>query len=38
MRFGRQHVRNGVATLKTGKGGLIVKMTLPILPVLSSNS
>jgi integrase len=33
VRFGRQHVRNGVGTIKTEKTGIVV--TLPILPVLS---
>ena len=33
VRFGRQHVRNGVATMKTEKTG--TEVTLPILPVLS---
>jgi integrase len=32
VRLGRQHVRNGIATLKTEKGGVTV--TLPILPIL----
>ena len=35
MRFGRQHVRNGVATIKTEKSGETVTVTLPILPVLA---
>jgi integrase len=34
VRIGRQHVRNGVATLTTEKGGFTVTVTLPILPVL----
>jgi integrase len=34
VRLGRQHVRNGVATLKNEKGGFIVEVNLPILPVL----
>ena len=33
MRFGRQHIRNGVGTIKTEKTDTVV--TLPILPVLS---
>ena len=33
VRVGRQHVRNGVATMKTEKTG--TEVTLPILPVLS---
>jgi integrase len=33
VRLGRQHVRNGVATLKTEKTGTVV--TLPIIPVLA---
>lgn len=36
VRIGRQHVRNGVATLKTEKGGFTVTVTLPILPVLAA--
>lgn len=32
VRLGRQHVRNGIATIKTGKTG--TEVTLPILPVL----
>jgi integrase len=34
VRLGRQHVRDGVATLKTEKGSFTV--TLPILPVLAA--
>jgi hypothetical protein len=34
VRFGRQHVRNGVGEIKTEKSGETVKVTLPILPVL----
>ena len=33
VRFGRQHIRNGVGTIKTEKTDTVV--TLPILPVLS---
>ena len=33
MRLGRQHVRDGIATIKTEKTGTIV--TMPILPVLA---
>lgn len=33
--IGRQHVRNGVATLQTEKSGELVTVTLPILPVLA---
>lgn len=36
VRIGRQHVRNGVATLKTEKGGFTVEVNLPILPVLQA--
>jgi integrase len=36
VRFGRQHIRNGVATLKTDKTDTTV--TLPILPVLAETS
>jgi integrase len=35
VRLGRQHVRNGVATLKTEKSGFEIELTLPILPVLA---
>jgi integrase len=34
VRLGRQHVRDGVATLKTEKSGFTVEVTLTILPVL----
>lgn len=36
VRLGRQHVRDGVATLKTEKGGFAVTVTLPILPILAA--
>jgi integrase len=36
VRLGRQHVRNGVATIKTEKSGCTVEVTLPILPVLQA--
>ena len=36
VRVGRQHVRDGVATIKTEKGGFTVEVTLPILPVLAT--
>jgi integrase len=32
--IGRQHVRNGVATLRTEKSGETITVTLPILPIL----
>jgi hypothetical protein len=35
VRLGRQHVRNGIATLKTEKSGFELEVTLPILPVLA---
>ena len=35
VRFGRQHVRDGVGALKTEKSGFTVIVTLPILPVLA---
>ncbi len=35
VRLGRQHVRNGVATIKTEKGDVVV--TLPILPALADS-
>jgi integrase len=34
VRFGRQHVRNGIGKIKTEKSGYTVEVTLPILPVL----
>lgn len=36
VRFGRQHVRDGVGTIKTEKSGGTVEVTLPILPVLQA--
>jgi integrase len=35
VRFGRQHVRDGIGTIKTEKSGFTVTVTLPILPVLA---
>ena len=35
VRFGRQHVRDSVGTIKTEKSGFAVTVTLPILPVLA---
>jgi integrase len=35
VRLGRQHVRNGIATIKTEKSGYTVEVALPILPVLA---
>jgi integrase len=35
VRFGRQHVRDGVGSIKTEKSGFALSVTLPILPVLS---
>lgn len=34
VRFGRQHVRDGVGSIKTEKSGQTIIVTLPILPVL----
>ena len=34
--LGRQHVRDGVATIKTEKSGFTVEVSLPILPVLQA--
>ena len=34
MRLGRQHVRRGVASIKTEKSGFTVEVSLPILPIL----
>ena len=36
MRLGRQHVRDGVDTIKTEKSGFTVEVNLPILPVLQA--
>lgn len=36
VQLGRQHVRDGVATIKTEKSGGKVEVTLPILPVLQA--
>lgn len=35
-RIGKQHVRDGVATIRTEKGGETVTVTLPILPSLQA--
>jgi len=35
VRFGCQHVRDGIGTIKTEKSGFTVTVTLPILPVLA---
>jgi len=35
VRLGRQHVRDGIAQIKTEKSGETVEVTLPILPVLA---
>jgi integrase len=35
VRLGRQHVRNGIATIKTEKSGFELEVILPILPVLA---
>jgi len=35
VRIGRQHVRDGVASIKTEKSGFQTEVTLPILPVLA---
>jgi integrase len=37
VRIGRQHVRNGVATLQAEKGAFTVTVTLPILPILEAS-
>jgi integrase len=36
VRLGRQHVRDGVATIKTEKSGFKLEVSLPILPVLAA--
>lgn len=35
VRFGRQHVRDGIGSIKTEKSGFTIEVTLPILPVLA---
>lgn len=35
VRFGRQHVKDGVGTIKTEKSGFTIPVTVPILPVLA---
>ena len=35
VRLGRQHVRDGIAEIRTEKSGFTVAVTLPILPALS---
>lgn len=35
VRLGRQHIKDGVATIRTEKSGFTVTVTLPILPVLA---
>ena len=35
VRFGRQHVRDGIGQIKTEKSGFTITVTLPILPVLA---
>jgi integrase len=34
VRYGRQHVRNGIGKMRLEKGGEDIEVTLPILPVL----
>jgi integrase len=34
VRLGRQHVRDGVATIKTEKSGFMIEVTIPLLPPL----
>lgn len=36
VRFGRQHVKDGLGTIKTEKSNFEVTLTLPILPVLQA--
>ncbi|MGB6534923.1 MAG: tyrosine-type recombinase/integrase [Xanthobacteraceae bacterium] len=36
VRLGRQHVRDGVAAIKTEKSGFMVEVSIPILPVLQA--
>jgi hypothetical protein len=35
VRLGRQHVRDGITTIRTEKSGGTIEVTLPILPVLA---
>ena len=35
VRFGKQHLRDGVGTIKTEKSGFTVEVALPILPALA---
>ena len=35
VRFGRQHVKDGIGTIKTEKSGFTLAVTIPILPVLA---
>jgi integrase len=35
VRLGRQHIKDGIATLKTEKSQFTVEVTLPILPALA---
>jgi integrase len=36
VRLGRQHVRDGIATVQTEKSGFTIEVSLPILPVLAA--
>ncbi len=36
VRFGRQHVRDGIGTIKTEESGFTLAVSLPILPVLAA--
>lgn len=36
VRLGRQHVRDGIATIQTEKSGFTVEVSLPVLPVLAA--
>ncbi|MGB7458117.1 MAG: hypothetical protein WBM51_20950, partial [Pseudolabrys sp.] len=35
VRFGRQHVKDGIGTIKTEKSGFTLTVTIPILPILA---
>jgi integrase len=35
VRYGRQHVRNGIGRMRLEKGGEQIEVTLPVLPVLA---
>lgn len=36
VRYGRQHIRNGIGTIQTQKGRELITVTLPMLPILQA--